>query len=152
MGKSKPYSAVGVNHVELERLTEGREGRDVVVGFDIGKYEMRAVPRWGEGDFGRPWRVNNPGQIAERIGLLGRLAEGRRVRLALEPSGTYGDALRQALHDAKLEAYRVSPKAAHDYAEIFDGVPSQHDGKDAAVVAELLAMGKAKAWPHRRSR
>src|SRR5262249_51752296 len=43
---------------------------------------------------------------------------------------------------------RVSPKAAHDYAEIFDGTPSQHDGKDAAVVAELAALGKATAWPY----
>src|SRR5439155_22368060 len=61
---------------------------------------------------------------------------------------TYGDALRQALHDAGLAVWRVSPKAAHDYAEIFDGVPSQHDGKDAAVVAELAALGKAKVWPY----
>jgi hypothetical protein len=44
--------------------------------------------------------------------------------------------------------WRVSPKAAHDYAEIFDGTPSQHDGKDAAVVAELAALGKATAWPY----
>src|SRR5262249_17787302 len=54
----------------------------------------------------------------------------------------------QALHDAGLEVWRVSPKAAHDYAEIFDGVPSQHDGKDAAVVAELAALGKAQAWAY----
>ena len=79
--------------------------------------------------------------------MLVQLAQGRQLRVALEPSGTYGDPLRQALHDAGLPALRVSPKAAHDYAEIFDGVPSQHDGKDAAVVAELAALGKAKAWP-----
>ncbi len=36
----------------------------------------------------------------------------------------------------------------HDYAEIFDGVPSQHDGKDAAMVAELASMGKSVAWPY----
>ncbi len=34
---------------------------------------------------------------------------------------------------------RVGGKAAHDDAEVFDGVPSQHDGKDAAVVAEMAA-------------
>jgi hypothetical protein len=43
----------------------------------------------------------------------------------------------------------VSPKAAHDYAEVFDGVPSQHDHKDAAVVAELAALGKSWPWPYR---
>ena len=67
--------------------------------------------------------------------------------MALEPSGTYGDPLRQALSDAGIAVVRVSPKAAHDYAEVFDGVPSQHDGKDAAVVAELAALGKSTPWP-----
>jgi hypothetical protein len=46
-----------------------------------------------------------------------------------------------------LLAHRVSPKAAADYAETFDGVPSQHDGKDAAVVAELAAQGRCWPWP-----
>ena len=52
------------------------------------------------------------------------------------------------LTDAKLTVHRVSGKAVHDYAEIFDGVPSQHDGKDAAMVAELAAMGKSSPWPY----
>ena len=56
--------------------------------------------------------------------------------------------LRQAVTDAKLTAHRVSGKAVHDYAEIFDGVPSQHDGKDAAMVAELAAIGKSSPWPY----
>jgi transposase len=146
MSKSKPYSAVAVNQVSMEQLIKGREGLEVVVGFDIGKYEILSVPRWGNAEFGRPWRVRNPEQIPALVGLLVRLAEGRRLGLALEPSGTYGDALRQALQDAALAVQRVSPKAAHDYAEIFDGVPSQHDGKDAAVVAELAALGKASVW------
>jgi transposase len=45
--------------------------------------------------------------------------------------------------------HRVSPKNASDYAEVFDGVPSQHDGKDAAVVAELSAQGRSWPWPMR---
>jgi transposase len=120
----------------------------VVVGGDIGKFDILVVLRWRTGDFARPWRVKNPQQIPELVGLLKQLAVGRRLQVALEPSGTYGDALRQALHDAGLEALRVSPKAAHDYSEIFDGVPSQHDGKDAAVVAELAALGKASTWTY----
>jgi hypothetical protein len=36
-----------------------------------------------------------------------------------------------------------------DYAEIFDGVPSNHDGKDAAIIAELAALGKSRPWPYR---
>ena len=148
MSKSKPYSAVPVNRVAVEQLTRGRAGRDVVVGFDIGKFEILAVPRWDAKDFSRPWRVNNPLEIPDLVERLGQLGQGRRLVVALEPSGTYGDALRQALHDVGQAVLRVNPKAAHDYAEIFDGVPSQHDGKDAAVVAELAAWGKAAAWPY----
>ena len=40
MSKSKPYSALPVNRVLLEQLTQGRGNRDVVVGFDIGKFEI----------------------------------------------------------------------------------------------------------------
>ncbi|MBV8431564.1 MAG: transposase [Solirubrobacterales bacterium] len=148
MKKSKPYSAVPVNRVVLEQLLRGRDGQEVMVGFDLGQYEALALPRWGNNDFSRPWRLRNPEQTPEVIGLLVRLAQGRTLRVALEPSGTYGDALRQACHDAGLEVLRVSPKAAHDYAFIFDGVPSQHDAKDAAVVAELAALGKATVWPY----
>jgi hypothetical protein len=66
----------------------------------------------------------------------------------MESSGTYGDTLRQALSDNGIEIQRAGGKAAHDCAEVFDGVPSQHDGKDAAVVAELAALGKGRPWPY----
>jgi len=150
MSKRKPYSALRVNEVQLQQLTRGREGLDLVVGFDIGKFHILAVPRWSNADFGRPWKVDNPQQIPALVGLLRQLAAGRHLRLAMEPSGTYGDALRQACADVNLDLWRVSPKAAHDYAEIFDGVPSQHDGKDAAVVAELAALNKAVLWPYQQ--
>jgi len=82
--------------------------------------------------------------------LVSRLVELRRLRpltVALEPTGTYGDALRQSLGDAGLSVQRVSGKASRDYSEVFDGVPSSHDGKDATVVAELAAIGKGRSWP-----
>ena len=82
------------------------------------------------------------------LALVKQMSVGRKLMVAMESSGTYGDALRQALADNKIEVQRVSGKAAHDYAEVFDGVPSQHDGKDAAVVAELAALGKAKPWEY----
>jgi transposase len=72
--------------------------------------------------------------------------------VAMEPTGTYGDSLRARLTAAGLEVRRVGSKASHDYAEVFDGVPSQHDGKDAAVVAELAAFGKSRPWPYQPPR
>jgi len=146
--RSRAYGSVAVNGVDAEKLCAGRENQELVVGLDIGKYRTMAVARWPDGTFERPWKVKNPEELSQLVALLERLARGRRLVVALEPSGTYGDALRQTLNDASLTVQRVSPKAAHDYAEIFDGVPSQHDGKDAAVVAELAATGKGKSWPY----
>jgi transposase len=147
VSNSKAYSGRDVNRVSLDSVLQGREGRDVWAGVDVGKYQVQVVLNWGPGDFGRPWKVDNPHQTGVLVGLLGRLAEGRKLVLAMEPSGTYGDVLRQACTDAGLVVHRVSPKAAHDYAEVFDGVPSQHDGKDAGVVAELARLGKSAPWP-----
>lgn len=142
--RKRAYGTVAVNQVDAERLTQGRDGQPASVGFDIGKYELFGVVRWSADDFERPWRVANPAQIAQAVDVLRRLSQGRALQVAMESSGTYGDAFRQALHDAGLPLRRVQAKAAHDYAEVFDGVASQHDGKDAAVIAELLALGKSQ--------
>jgi transposase len=146
--RSRAYAAVVVNRVELAQVLAERAGQDVVVGIDVGKRWLLVVLRWSNGAVARPWRVANPCELPVLVGLLQQLAAGRSLRVALESSGTYGDALRQALGDAGLAVVRVSSKASHDYAEIYDGVPSQHDGKDAAVVAELAAQGKARPWPY----
>jgi transposase len=144
----KAYRATDVKRVDLAAMVRGREGQAVEVGVDVAKREVLAVSRWREGSFLRPWSVENPGELMDFVGLLQRMRAGRELTVAMEPTGTYGDALRQALSEAGISVVRVSPKAAHDYAEVFDGVPSQHDGKDAAVVAELAAMGKARPWPY----
>ncbi len=144
--RRRAYGAARVNDVDVAKVVHGPDGLAVVVGVDVGKYKLLAVCRWADGRFERPWRIDNPGEIVELVALLKRLGAGRKLLVAMESSGTYGDAVRQALQDADIEVHRVSTKASHDYAEVFDGVPSQHDGKDAAVVAELAALGKS-TWP-----
>jgi transposase len=143
---SRAYRATRVNDVDWNRLARGNEGLDITLGIDVGKRDLWPVCRWASGRFERPWRVKNPEEIPTLITLIQQMSTGRKVVTALESSGTYGDALRQALSDAKIAVMRVSNKASHDYAEIFDGVPSQHDGKDAAVIAELAGLGKAQPW------
>ncbi|HWT79962.1 MAG TPA: transposase, partial [Candidatus Methylomirabilis sp.] len=145
---SKAYRATRVKDVDWDRLARGHEGLDITLGIDVGKHDLWPVCRWADGRFERPWRVRNSGEIPSLLALIQRMSVGRKLVVALESSGTYGDALRQALADAGITAQRVSNKASHDYAEVFDGVPSQHDGKDAAVVAELAALGKAQPWAY----
>jgi hypothetical protein len=146
--KSKADRATPVNQVKAEQVGRGHPGQAVSVGLDIGKDRVLAVARWADGQWERPWLVANPEELPQLLAVLQRLGQGRALTVALEPSGTYGAPVRQALTDAGVPVQRVSPKAAQDYAEVFDGVPSQHDGKDAAVVAELAALGKATPWPY----
>ena len=121
----------------------------LTVGLDVGKEEVFVVVRDGSGRFTRPWKAKQPTEIHELTQRLCQIAAERPVIVAREATGTYGDALRQAMTDAKLEVHRVSAKASSDYSEVFDGVPSTHDGKAAAIVAEVAAFGKSTAWPWR---
>src|SRR5919108_3771620 len=110
--RRRAYGAVRVNAVDLGKLLDGRTGQGATVGVDVGKFELLAVCRWSDGRFERPWRCDNPMGIPLLLGLLTRLAAGRALVVALESSGTYGDALRQALADAGVVVERVSGKAA----------------------------------------
>lgn len=147
--KREAYRAVDVKRVLIGSLVADKPAVSAMVGIDVAKSESLAVVRWPSGDFERPWRVETPEEIPVLVDRLQCLAQGRPLVIGMESTGTYGDALRQALTDAGLTVHRVSGKAVHDYAEIFDGVPSQHDGKDAAIVAELVALGKSSPWPYR---
>jgi transposase len=148
--KSKAYRAIDVNGIkmdEIELLLRERKETTVHVGFDTGKGSILSAVRWGLNDFERPWRARNPLDVNRLAELVREIGRGRHLVAAMEPTGTYGEALRQALERVGVTPHRVSPKSASDYAEVFDGVPSQHDGKDAAVVAELAAQGKSWPWP-----
>ena len=145
--KRRAYRATDVKDVRCEDVMEAAPTGAVTTGLDIGKSEIRGVLRWSDGSFERPWKVENPVQIDLLVGHLREVAEQHPLIVAMESTGTYGDVLRAKLHEAGLVVHRVGGKAAHDYAEVFDGVPSQHDSKDAAVIAELAAFGKSTPWP-----
>ncbi len=148
MKKSKPYSALPVNRVSLEVLIRGRVGQDVVVGFDIGKFEILTVPPSRATTTSTALgRVSNPEQIPDLVRLLVQLGHGRA--LACGP-GAIGHLRRSAARQASATTRRPCPygvsaprRPAMTYAEIFDGTPSQHDGQQerAGVVAELAGAG-----------
>ena len=90
MCKSKPYAAVAVKQVQelgLAQVMQGLDGPQVWVGIDVSKSFLMVVPCAGPGRFGRPWRVNQPSQLAILIELLSELSATRKVSVALEPTG-----------------------------------------------------------------
>jgi transposase len=116
--KSKAYRAVDVNTIQTAAWLPSRsEFTSVTAGQDIGKEWIYCILRWGNDDFDRPWKVRNPADIDRLVALLAEVAVGRKLTVAMEPTGTYGDALRQALEKAGIAPQRVSPKHASDYAE-----------------------------------
>src|SRR5262245_16352086 len=113
---SKAYRATRVNDVDWDRLARGHEGLDMTLGIDVGKHDLWPVCRWADGRFERPWRVRNPGEIPTLLALIQRMSAGRKVVVALESSGTYGDDLRQALDDEGVTDSRGSKQALADTA------------------------------------
>jgi transposase len=150
MVSRRAYKRVKVNAVEVDSLLSAAIGKhSAVLGLDIGKDEIVACLRWGMDDYERPWSVCNPVEIRELVELCKKIVNhGVELTIALESTGTYGDCVRLAMTKAGLSIKRIGGKHVSDYAEAFDGVPSQHDGKDAAVIAELCAIGKGVPWPY----
>ena len=142
---------VCVKDISLEVLCETaltKGGTGTCVGLDVAKDEIVSVVRWPDETFERPWKIENPVEIDELLQRLLLLKENcDSLTIGLESTGTYSESVRYAMTAAGLEVHRVSGKAVSDYKEIFDGVPSQHDGKDAAMIAELTCYGKGTPWP-----
>ena len=149
--KKRAYRSVAVKNVDMSEVLKHLLAGPVWAGLDIAKADFQVVLRDVAGNVHRPWKVRQPSETKELVQRLALVAKEHSLVVAMESTGTYGDSLRQALTDAKLAVHRVSAKATSDYAEIYDGVPSQHDGKDAAVVAELAALGKSRPWPCREA-
>ena len=88
-------------------------------------------PRHGEagGPVAAPGRPPGGGR-----GGADRHAHGRAARAELVAHG--------------VAVFRANAKHAHDYQEIYDGVPSGHDAKSAAIVAKLyLERGaQSRRW------
>jgi hypothetical protein len=101
---------------------------------------------WPDRMFERPWRVKSPWQLRLAVSKLLELQRSCPLTVAMESSGTYGDPFRQALDDAGIAVERVSAKAVKDDSEGFDGVPSNHDGKDAAIIGTLCVNGRSSPW------
>lgn len=151
MATKRMYRRISVKKVSLEGLKDtaiSKGGAGTCFGLDIGKSEIVAVIRWSDGSFECPISVKNPSEIADLIAVFVMLRQiCGSLTIGLESTGTYGEPIRMAMTAASLEVHRISGKASSDYKEIFDGVPSQHDGKDAAIIAELTRFGKGTPWP-----
>jgi len=140
------YRAESINNLEVAKLLEALRGRNVTFAMDVAKRELvgvfMEVPE--KVLCSVSWKA--PTETMRMVEVLSQAAGVCTLAVALEPTGTYGDAMRGLMHGLGLPVYRVSPKRASDAAEIYDGVPSQHDSKCAAIVGWLHGQGRSELW------
>ena len=111
------------------------------------RVDMVAAVVAGDGHVVRTIAWKNPSENGLVLELLAGLDRaGLLVEAVMESSGTYGDVLRHQLVTGGVPVYRVSGKRTHDAAEVYDGVPSLHDAKSAAIIAKLHLDGMCAVW------
>ena len=146
--RKRTYRAVAVKHVDRERLLGAKER--LILGCDAAKELWYGAWMNEQSEVLQTIRWDLVEDTPAVVALVAQLRDaGLRVEVAVEPTGTYADALVAQLLAHDVAVYRVNAKHAHDYQEIYDGVPSGHDAKAAAIVAKLhLERGpQSRRWP-----
>ena len=108
--------------------------------------EVRGGDRDGGGEVLKLVKFEHPRQTCVLRVTAGAAEAEREPVVVMEPTGTYGDAVRYQCHARGLPVHMMPPKHTHDFAEVLDGVPSMHDPKAATVLAQLQAIRPARAW------
>ena len=146
--KKRIYRSVNVKKVDEERLADAVRGERVVFGLDVAKEAMVGSVVVNRGDVKVNVKWSHPAETIELVELVVGLPAAS-IEVAMEPSGTYGDALKHQFAIRGVPVYRVSPKRSHDAAEVYDGVPSWHDVKSAGLIARLHFDGASEPWRDR---
>lgn len=144
--KKHRYSAKNFKQVNWEKISAQTAGQRIVFGVDVAKEKFFGVLMQEDLTVIATLKWVHPEQTRELGEHLIQEVPAQRLEVAMEPSGTYGDALQRHLSHLGLAVYRVSPKRVHDAAEVYDGVPSLHDAKSAYLIARLHLDGASRVW------
>lgn len=147
------YHTTAVNQVNWDQVAEQAGKAKVIFAVDVAKEKFVGALMMPDRTVLKTIKWAHPVQTPELMqGLVSQLGVSR-LEAAMEPSGTYGDALRALFEGHGIPVYRVSPKRVHDSAEVFDGVPSLHDAKSAYQIGRLHLDGISHHWdPHPEER
>jgi len=141
----RTYRATHFHRVDWTDLARRIEGGRAVFAIDAAKREFVGVLMNEDRQGLKTIKWRHPRDTRALVERLSELAAAP-VEAVLEPTGTYADALVYQLRQAGLAVYRMPPKRVHDAREIYDGVPSMHDGKSAYVIARLHLEKVDSRW------
>lgn len=141
--KKKAYRSVDVKKINIERVLSTAGDERVIFGIDVAKKDFYCSLMTEKREVLATVKWQHPCETEQFVSIVKQFPNAESV---LEPSGTYGDPLRYILEKSDIPVYRVSPKRSHDAAEVYDGVPSLHDAKSAAIIAKLHLDGASEKW------
>jgi len=149
MGK-RTYRATDFHRVDWAQLARRVQGERAVFAIDAAKRHFVGVLMGADRQGIQTVKWRHPWDTQALVACLSQLPADLEV--VLEPTGTYADALVYQLRQAGLALFRMPPKRVHDARELYDGVPSMHDGKSAYVIARLHLEGVGARWDERGER
>jgi transposase len=144
--KKRRYRATNVKQANWEKIASLTAGQRIVFSVDVAKDDFFGALMTADRSVIDTIKWVHPQQTREVGEHLLHDLDGRNLEVVMEPSGTYGDALRGYLSGLGLAVYRVSPKRVHDAAEVYDGVPSLHDAKSAYLIGRVHLDGASAPW------
>src|ERR1017187_9247937 len=146
--KKRVYRRMPVNDFQPDTVSHADLGGKLIFAIDVAKVDMVAALAAADGRVLHTICWKAPEQNLAVLSILRSFrAAGVTVETVMEPSGTYGDVLRHQLEKGAFPVFMVSGKRTYDAKEIFDGVPSLHDAKSAAIIARLHADGLSTRLP-----
>jgi transposase len=145
--KKRIYRAVDVKALNLDELRKVVKNQKIVLGVDVAKEDFVAALMNEKREVLSTIKWKHPVETGMLLDVMLHKLPWSSLDVAMEPSGTYGDALRALFLENGIKIYRVSPKRCHDAAEVYDGVSSLHDPKAAAIIGRLHLDGASVEWP-----
>jgi len=146
MSRKRTYATEDIKFVQASRLLPLLVA-GVLLAIDVAKEKFVVAISNAAGDLLSLLRFKHPTQTRMFLDLLAQLRAGApTLTVLMEPTGTYGDALREQIHAAGHTVRMVQPKHTHDMREVIDGVPSSHDAKSAITLLHLHRQGFSREW------
>lgn len=148
MKTKRTYQAVPVQELDVAKLLPKLTG-GCIVAIDVAKQKFVVALATMAGEPVQLFRFDHPTETRMFLHVVQALGEGLgkdQVKSVMEPTGSYGDAVRFQLQKAGFPVLMMSPHRTHDSQAIFDNVRSLHDGKSAALLARLANLGLGREW------
>jgi transposase len=120
------------------------EASMAVLGLDISKAKIHLALRTADGKLRRKVCRNDVSGFGELLAWVARYA-APSMHACLEATGTYGDGVALALHEAGYTVSIVNPAAIHAYAAS-QLMRAKTDAVDAALIAEFCRTQRPPAW------